>query len=365
MLTRLLTTTVLASSCLHAGAAETIRVPEDEATIQAAIDRAGSGDRVLIGPGSWREAIRIEHRDLVLESESGPSRTVIDATGLASPALTCVGNRADSIVIRGLRLTGGEGDGARFGTSATIGGGMLIHGAAPLVENCRFSGNVVTYEGGGVWIGGKAAPRFLNCTFTSNRAERGGGGFVHDSDATFANCRFLSCIAIFAGGGLVVDGASRVTVSDSTFEACSAAHNGGGLYVYQSSATIQRCVFLRNSAGRSGGAIYQGYNAKVEQIDLDFRTFGDSVFGQWQANLAPPKGACCIEAVCIEVTEHACHDAGGRWSGAETDCVAVRAAACPIATPGDLNDDATVDIRDVAILMSLWGDEPAPAPPTP
>ncbi len=362
MSTRLLISIALAAFIAGPAAARTVRVPEDVATIQRAMELAGVGDGVVVGPGTWREAIRIEGGDLVLESEAGPTRTVIDARGLGSPVITCTGSRADAMVIRGFRVTGGEGDPSRFGPAATIGGGMVIQGAAPLVENCRFVGNVVTYEGGGAWIGARAAARFVNCTFTSDRAERGGGAYVHDSEATFVDCRFMSCIAIFAGGGIVVDAASSVTVADSTFEACSAAHNGGGLYVYESAATVERCVFLRNSAGRSGGAIYQGYNAKVEQVDLDFRTFGDSVFGQWQAHLAPPKGACCIEAVCIEVTERACHDAGGRWSGADTDCVSVRAAACPIATPGDLNDDAAVDIRDVAILMSLWGDdEPARA----
>jgi hypothetical protein len=354
----------LAAGLVAAADGRTIQVPEDAATIQGAVDLAGPGDRVVVGPGTWREAVRIDGRGLVLESKSGPSRTLIDGSGLSSSVLTVTGSRADSVVIRGFRVAGGVGDADRFGPSATIGGGLLVKGASPLIENCRFSGNVVTYEGGGAWIGGRAAARFVNCSFTSNRAERGGGAYVHDSKATFVDCRFMSCIALFAGGGIVADAASEVTVSDSTFEECTAAHNGGGIYVYQSGATVERSTFLRNSAGRSGGAIYQGYNAQVEQVDLDFRTFGDSVFGQWYSSLAgPPKGACCIESVCIEVTERACHDAGGRWSGADTDCVSVLAAACPIATPGDLNDDAAVDILDVAILMSLWGEDP-PAPAT-
>jgi hypothetical protein len=340
--------------------AATLRVPADHATIQAAIDASRSGDRIAVAAGTYREALRLDGRPLVLDAEDGPSRTVLDGTGLEQPVLTCVGSSSGSLVIRGFRITGGSGDTTRYGADVTVGGGMVLRGASPLIENCRFMGNVVTYEGGAVWAVEHATPRFLRCIFSSNRADRGGGVFLHDSEATFVDCRFISNHALFAGGGIVADDGSRLQVSDCRFEECHAAYSGGGVYVYDASATLERCVFVRNSAGLSGGAIYQGYHAKVEMDEIDFRTIGDTVFGQWHADLAPPKGACCIEAICIEVTRSACLDAGGRWSGAQTDCIAVRAAACPIPRPGDLNDDAAVDIRDVAILMSLWGDQESP-----
>ncbi len=347
--------TILASAGLATAA--TIRVPGDLPTIQAAIDSSRSGDHIVVAAGTYREAIRLSGQALVLDAEDGPSRTVIDAVALDQPVITCVGSANDSLVIRGFRITGGSGDTSRYGVGVTVGGGMVLRGASPLIENCHFMGNVVTYEGGGVWAAGHATPRFLRCIFSSNRAERGGAVFLHDSEATFVDCRFISDHALFAGGGIVADAGSRLQASDCRFEKCHAAYNGGGVYVYDSAATLERCIFVRNSAGLSGGAVYQGYHAKVEMDEIEFRTIGDTVFGEWHADLAPPKGACCIEAICIEVTRSACLDAGGRWSGSETDCIAVRAAACPIPRPGDLNDDTAVDIRDIAILMSLWGDQ--------
>ncbi|MDG1837742.1 MAG: right-handed parallel beta-helix repeat-containing protein [Phycisphaerales bacterium] len=343
-----------------------ISVPADKLTIQEAIDSAAKGDRIVVAPGIYTEAIRIEHKEITVESETGPERTLIDATGLARPVVTCIGSSNDLLIIRGFSLTGGLGDGTRYGPAATIGGGLLIRGGSPTIENCRIVGNVVTYEGGGAWIGGEASPRFLRCTFTSNRAERGGGILVEDSQAALVDCRFMACIAIFAGGGIVADNSSTITITDSTFEECSAAHNGGAIYVYESIARIERCIFVRNTAGLSGGAIYQGFNARATQIDLQFRTLGDSVAGQWYSDMAQqPKGACCIESLCIEVTEHACLEAGGRWAGSETDCIAALAAACPVPQPGDLNSDKFVDIRDVAIMMSLWGDDLPQTQPSP
>ena len=152
-----------------------ISVPADKLTIQEAIDSAAKGDRIVVAPGIYTEAIRIEHKEITVESETGPERTLIDATGLARPVVTCIGSSNDLLIIRGFSLTGGLGDGTRYGPAATIGGGLLIRGGSPTIENCRIVGNVVTYEGGGAWIGGEASPRFLRCTFTSNRAERGGG----------------------------------------------------------------------------------------------------------------------------------------------------------------------------------------------
>ncbi|MEQ1786530.1 MAG: right-handed parallel beta-helix repeat-containing protein, partial [Acidimicrobiales bacterium] len=44
----------------------TIRVPEDHDTIQAAVDAAAPGDLVLIGPGTYEEAVDVETEDLTI-----------------------------------------------------------------------------------------------------------------------------------------------------------------------------------------------------------------------------------------------------------------------------------------------------------
>ena len=42
----------------HAAGAATLRVPEDYATINAAIDVAAAGDSILVGPGTWKSETR-------------------------------------------------------------------------------------------------------------------------------------------------------------------------------------------------------------------------------------------------------------------------------------------------------------------
>ena len=352
---RLLTLFLATAMCVPA-AGRTIMVPDTHRTIQEAVEASQSGDRILVAPGTYREGIVLNGKAITLEAADGPSRTVLDATGLKTSVLTAEGATSGIASIKGFRLTGGLGSLIREGGQLTIGGGMLIRGGSLLVENCRIMGNAVTYEGGGAWVGEKGSVRFVRCTFSANTAERGGGAFVTSSTATFVDCRFISNKAMFGGGGIAVDSGGNVDVLDSRIEECRAAYNGGGVYVYDATANLQRTTFVRNSSGLSGGAIYQGYHAKVATDEIAYKTIGDTVFGQWHADLAAPKGACCIETLCIEVTRAACVEAGGRWAGAGTDCVAVQAAMCPVPLPGDLNNDATVDIRDVGILMSLWGE---------
>jgi len=48
----------------HVAVADTIRVPEDQPTIQAAIDAASAGDQVRVGPGQWCGATVTKQLDL-------------------------------------------------------------------------------------------------------------------------------------------------------------------------------------------------------------------------------------------------------------------------------------------------------------
>ncbi len=58
-----------------------IQVPQDFGSIQAAIDAAQSGDRVLVAPGTYAEQLSISDKNITLESTSGAAQTVIDGQG--------------------------------------------------------------------------------------------------------------------------------------------------------------------------------------------------------------------------------------------------------------------------------------------
>src|SRR4030095_9102558 len=70
---------------LGSTAADTLRVPQDFPTIQAAIDAAPGGATVEVAPGTYRENLVIA-KSLVLRSSDGAAFTVIDG-GRAGPVV--------------------------------------------------------------------------------------------------------------------------------------------------------------------------------------------------------------------------------------------------------------------------------------
>ena len=58
--------------------ASDIRVPTDYATIQTAIDAAGTDDAVLVSPGTYRENVDFKGKAITVASVDGPSVTTID-----------------------------------------------------------------------------------------------------------------------------------------------------------------------------------------------------------------------------------------------------------------------------------------------
>ena len=68
-----------------------------------------------------------------------------------------------------------------------------------------------------------------------------------------------------------------------------------------------------------------------------------------------PEGACCTNQTCISSGEKDCYLFGGQWLGEDTDCFS---DSCPTACLGDLNSDGTVNVTDILINVSVYGDCP-------
>ena len=98
-------------------ASGTIRVPQDYATIQKAVDAAGDGDTILVGPGTYSGGIVIKGKSITLTSlyevNDDPSlvdRTIIKGGG---STLIYVEDSAPNTTIAGFHFVGGE-DGVQF-----------------------------------------------------------------------------------------------------------------------------------------------------------------------------------------------------------------------------------------------------------
>src|SRR5258708_40378417 len=79
---------VTVATIVACSAQNTIRVPADKATIQAAILSAANGDTVLVSAGTYREKVNFSKKAGTLKSGSGPDLTLIDGAGPPGPVIS-------------------------------------------------------------------------------------------------------------------------------------------------------------------------------------------------------------------------------------------------------------------------------------
>src|SRR5712692_6380682 len=107
-------------------AAEELHVPADYATIQAALDAAQPGDAILVAPGTYRENLTFNGKNVTLTSTDGPGGTTIQGTGGTTVDIGPGG------AILGFTSTGG---------TAAFGAGMSVNGGGTVITGNVFDGN--------------------------------------------------------------------------------------------------------------------------------------------------------------------------------------------------------------------------------
>lgn len=158
----------------------TIRVPQDQPTIQGGVVAATPNDTVLVAPGNYAETIQISGKAVCLRSESGPGGTILAGTvtisnvsaGISEFSGFTMGNEvgtgwiiidyADAIISNNIF--------AGITASATI---VSCRGRAVTIARNLFNNNTVGNACVGV-ISGQV--RIINNTFDSNSR----GFFSHD-----------------------------------------------------------------------------------------------------------------------------------------------------------------------------------------
>jgi len=209
---------------------------------------------------------------------------VVDASGTNSSA-----------ILDGFTIVRGYADDSGLISFNDFGGGMLISGGSPILNNMIFSNNHASVNGGGIAIldgsaptlnnvtfkldtadvlgGGmfneNSAPNLTNVTFAENTAQSGGGMYNQTSAPTLSDVTFSKNTAE-SGAGMYNNNASSATLSKVTFSDNTASLDGGGMKNTASSPTLTNVTFFNNKAENDGGGIF---NESISNPTLTNVTF--------------------------------------------------------------------------------------------
>jgi hypothetical protein len=260
----------------------TINVPGDYPTIQAAIDAAGSGDVVLVAPGTYQEHIDFHGKGIAVRSSGGPSVTIISGSAVPGelPLVSFQTGEGRSSIIEGFQIAycGSRGISCVDASPSILGndihhnwgnyasgGGIYCHTSSALIENnvirdnslsCTFP-YCVPGSGGGV-LAWNSSILLRGNEIARNFGQEGGGvdceaggspiitsNWIHDNLTGGPNFGGF-------GGGIACSNVTAV-ISSNSIEG-NRSSIGGGIAILNANgnATIEGNVIAKNQCYASG-----------------------------------------------------------------------------------------------------------------
>lgn len=165
---------------------------------------------------------------------------------------------------------------------AEFGGAMLNVASSPALTQCTFSANRANFYGGAIYNREASSPSLTECAFIANSARSGGAmDNAAASDPTLVRCMFTlnSAAGKFgsAGGAINNRWSSPIIIESEFIE--NGADLGGAIFSKFDDGSIVNCLFERNFAAISGGALLLLHSTSPLLINCVFRGNGTPGLG--------------------------------------------------------------------------------------
>ncbi|MHC5121640.1 MAG: family 16 glycosylhydrolase [Planctomycetota bacterium] len=212
-------------------------VPDDYSTIQSAIVAAGTGDSVVVKPGTYPEHINFLGKAITVTS-TDPSdwavveSTIIDAGGTGS-VVTFNSEEGTDSVLQGFVITGGYGTfDPLLPPDIAFGSGIYCIFSSPTIRRNIITGNhgpnTNTLLSQGVGIGAVLTEMVITENIiTGNDGFAGAGFLVAYGNAVISNNVIDDNYAMIGGGVVVMDGPKLI---NNTIVNNEAFYAGGNVY---------------------------------------------------------------------------------------------------------------------------------------
>lgn len=166
---------------------QTLRVPQDFSTIQAAINASLSGDTIEVATGTYSETLLFNKSGVVLQGTNRQS--VIVGVSTSHPVIFCDRISGAESVIRGFKITQGkfgircssavaslriENNLITENLTAKLGYGIYLN----VNSSVKITGNTISYNGQGVAGAGNNVVEIVSNQLAYNRASYTGGGIL-------------------------------------------------------------------------------------------------------------------------------------------------------------------------------------------
>ena len=250
-----------------------IRVPQEQTTIQTAIDLANNGDVVLVDAGTYKGLGNVNldflGKAIVVRSVSGAVSTIIDCQGQDVRGFYFRNGEAESSILEGFTIMKGGGifcDNSSpliiscriIDNMTQIGGSGIFcqNGSSPIVKNCIVTGNQSTGSGGGIFCANGSSPIITGCTISDNRAQSGGGIFCYDkSDPSIVDCVITNNQSTQSGGGIYCKNSSPSINNCTIVNNQSIAGDGGGIHCKSKSSPHITSSIISNNRALNGSGV--------------------------------------------------------------------------------------------------------------
>ena len=247
----ILTVSILICMCLWVSIAwsDIIHVPGDQPTIQAGIDAAVDGDRVLVADGTYtgdgNKDLDFGGKAITVTSENGAEKTIIDCEYDGRGFYFHSGETEESVV-SGFTIKNGS-------ASPGSGGGISLENSSPTIEGNIIKNNRAVY-GGGISCK-ESSPTIQNNEIIGNSADKskislpsptGGGIYLSNSSPTIVNNTISGNSSKSKGGGISCWSSSSVKVLNTIFW----ENNPDEIFVDASSINITYSDIRRGHEGK-------------------------------------------------------------------------------------------------------------------